>query len=452
MNDTPKTIDAVTRGHLCMGCGACAGIYPDQIEMVDTPSHGRRPRLRNKEGDVADALSGALAICPGAEIVYPTRAECHGAVDELFDDWGPVLEVWEGHACDTDIRHSGSSGGLVTALALYAMERGAMSGVLHVRAREDVPYLNESVISRDRESLLRGAGSRYAPTSPCDKLHEIQNATAPHVFVGKPCDVAAVHRARRRVPALNANLGLTIGIFCAGAPSVSATFDLMQRLGVADPASVGEVRYRGLGWPGSMFVRQHGCSKPAGSLSYEEGWGDILQKKRQWRCHVCADHTGELADISVGDPWYRPVREGEPGHSLLVVRSERGRRLVRDALRAGYVKLDRRPLTVLAQSQPNLLRTRGAVWARLLTSRLLGVASPRYPGMNLFRAWRRHLNWKQKAQSLYGTAKRIYRKRLWYPEKHEELATPVVDDSIHDCVCPQRSSPTDPFPRPVPRR
>ena len=50
----------------------------------------------------------------------------------------------------------------------------------------------------------------------------IQNAPAPCVFIGKPCDVAAVENVRRLRPALDEKVGLTIAIFCAGTPEGGA--------------------------------------------------------------------------------------------------------------------------------------------------------------------------------------------------------------------------------------
>ena len=59
-------------------------------------------------------------------------------------------------------------------------------------------------------------------------------------------------------------------------------------------------------------------------MSYMESWG-FLQRYRPYRCYLCPDGTGELADLSCGDPWYREILEDEPGHSLVVVRTERGK-------------------------------------------------------------------------------------------------------------------------------
>jgi coenzyme F420 hydrogenase subunit beta len=55
------------------------------------------------------------------------------------DDWGPVLAAWEGWASDDEIRHRGSSGGAVTALAAFALDSGAADGVAHIAARATIP-------------------------------------------------------------------------------------------------------------------------------------------------------------------------------------------------------------------------------------------------------------------------------------------------------------------------
>ena len=49
------------------------------------------------------------------------------------------------------------------------------------------------------------------------------------------------------------------------------------------------------------------------------------------------DHTGEFADISVGDPWYREIREGEAGSSLIIARTEAGRDYITNAIESGAI-------------------------------------------------------------------------------------------------------------------
>ncbi len=52
-----------------------------------------------------------------------------------------------------------------------------------------------------------------------------------------------------------------------------------------------------------------------------------------WR--LCPDATGELADISCGDPWYRDVGPDDPGRSLVLVRTEAGRWALHEAMKTG---------------------------------------------------------------------------------------------------------------------
>lgn len=403
-----ESIRDVAERHLCTGCGVCAYLQPEAIRMVDDLDHGRRPLVEAGAG-----TREALAACPGVGLAHRPEEAPAGRLRELEAEWGPVLEVWEGYASDPELRHAASSGGAASALALYAVERGGMHGVLHIAARPDVPYLNRTVLSRTRAELLAATGSRYAPASPCDGLREVEEAPGACVFIGKPCDVAGADAARRVRPRLDARLGLTIGIFCAGTPSTRGTLEMLRRLG-ADPARVASVRYRGLGWPGRAVVeeRQADGTLRRASLSYEESWGEVLQVHRQWRCYVCADHTGEFADVAVGDPWYRPLGPDEPGQSLVLVRTERGRRLVAAAVAAGYLTLEPRAPGIVAASQPNLLRTRGAVWGRILALRLLGAASPRYRRLPMAGTWWRVLTARQKLSSLLGTARRVFRKGL----------------------------------------
>lgn len=405
-------ITDVAERQLCTGCGACAFVQPDTIRMVDDVDAGRRPIVRSRDGSYLPTVQ-SLAVCPGIGLEH--TEEALGSIPELRDAWGPVLEIWEGFASDEEIRWAGSSGGVATALALHSMEREGMHGLLHIRGREDAPYLNETVLSTTRRDLLRATGSRYAPASPCDRLDLIASAPAPCVFIGKPCDVAATSKLRARDPQLDSKLGLTIAIFCAGTPSTRGTFEMLAKMGIDDPDRIQSLRYRGNGWPGDAVatVREDDGSTRTVHLTYDESWGDVLQQHRQWRCYVCADHTGEFADIAVGDPWYRKIEPGEAGHSLILARTERGRRALANALREGAIRAEIVGPDVLPASQPGLLRVRGAVGARIATLRLLGIPAPRYRGLPMLGTWMRALPVRDKLRSTIGTLKRIRHRRLY---------------------------------------
>lgn len=396
--------------NLCTGCGACAGLAPDFISMVEHPLHGRRPVVQASEAGRA-AAERAASACAGLGSDH-TRLPRRDALDRT---WGPVRAAWIGHAADPEIRHRGSSGGAVTALALFAVQGGTVGAVAHTVADPADPRRTQPALSRTRDDLMRGAGSRYAQASPAEILADLPDA--PTLFVGKPCDVASVAKAKAADPALAAKLPLTMAVFCAGAPNLQAADQLLARLGKPADATLTGLRFRGEGWPGLMQARWHqnGAEVTSPGIPYAEGWGRILQAHRRWRCRICTDHTGAFADISVGDPWHQaPEGAEDAGKSLIVARSAGGEALIRDAIAAGVLVARPAPRDAIAQSQPNLLASLGAVWGRRLAMRLLVLPVPEDRGLPLMREWLA-LGLKEKAQSVGGTIRRILRNRLWRP-------------------------------------
>ena len=376
--------------------------------MVDKIEHGLRPQV-----DGGEETCEGLAACPGLGLERDTADLSAEVVEALLPEWGPVLEVLEGHAAAADIRSGASSGGAATGLALYGLEVGGMHGVLHTRSSRTDPIRNETVLSKSRDDLMSAVGSRYSPASPCAQLDRIEGAAGPCVFIGKPCDVAAARAASVMRPKLKANLGLTMNVFCAGTPSTGGTLALLTELGVGADPQLERVTYRGDGWPGEAEVDGRNAQGTfSGHMSYAASWG-ILQKFRPWRCYVCADHTGEFADVSLGDPWYRDFSGEDPGRSLIVIRSDRGRRFVHAAIDAGYLVAHGVPSERLPDSQPSLRKAQASVFGRTTACRSLGVPAPTFKGFGTRSNWIRHLTLRQKAQSIFGTLRRVFTRGLY---------------------------------------
>jgi len=181
-------IDQAVAWRLCMGCGACKYACANEaITLIDIPERGIRP---NVDSSKCQRCGNCLGVCPGIELSHqPFNSK---TIPELLASWGPVLEVWEGYAADPKIRFEASSGGAATALALFCLEKENFSGVLHIGTKAKAPLQNVPVFSKTREELLACTGSRYSPAAPCAKLNCIQEAKSSCVFIGKPCDVAAL--------------------------------------------------------------------------------------------------------------------------------------------------------------------------------------------------------------------------------------------------------------------
>lgn len=429
------TAEQVAAWRLCMGCGACASTCPENaIRLVDIVDLGIRPVVDSKK---CKECGECIKVCPGAGIAHQPFNE--QTIPELRESWGPILEVWEGYATDPEIRFKGSSGGAATALALFCLENEQVSGVLHTGAEPEAPLRNVPVLSKSKDQLLAYTGSRYSPAAPCEKFGWIIEAPHPIVFVAKPCDVVALRKSQAANPELNKKVSLAVSIFCAGTPTTEGTHNVLKELGVK-PEEVEEFRYRGCGWPGMTMVKLKGGGDRIRRLTYAQSWGNILSNHGQFRCRLCPDSTGELADISCGDPWYREIGPGEDGWSLVLVRTERGREILRAAMKAEYIKLERIDTGTLPRSQKALLKRRRHLWGRLLMMRIMQVPTPHYTGFSLFRNWLR-LPVIEKLRSFAGTSKRIILRGLNKPLK-TNIEGKRLGDSKYDggpLMSPQES-------------
>jgi coenzyme F420 hydrogenase subunit beta len=390
----------------CIGCGACHyACHKGGVTLVNVLDQGIRPVF---SGDCGQCTS-CLSICPGHYVDGNMAARANLDESIMDTDVGPVLEIWEGYASDSEIRFRGSSGGMLSALSLYCLEKEGMDFVLHTGMDEEKPWQNKTRTSRTRNEVLSCTGSRYAPASPCDSLELIEKAEKPCVFIGKPCDASAVALLRQTRPDLDQRLGLVLTFFCAGTPSTQGTMTLLDQLGTKR-SETKSLRYRGEGWPGLLKVFRTDDSL-AGSLTYQQSWGR-LTKFTPFRCRVCPDGVGRVADISCGDAWHRHGSEDDPGRSLVLVRTRRGREILQRAVASGYVHLMPSGLAEVKKAQTNLLAKRREIYGRLTALRLLGIPAPQFVNFSLFSSWIK-LSPSLIVKTIFGTLRRLWRAKAW---------------------------------------
>ncbi len=398
-----RTLEDVVAWRLCCGCGACAYAATEgSVQLANIEDEGIRPHFTN----AISAEIGDLTYCPGYEIKNGNSISRSSEADRKL---GQVLEYWEGYAADQEMRFKASSGGFLSALALYCLEREGMKLVVHTAMDEKQPWLNKTVVSRTRAEILERTGSRYAPSSPCEFLQEIEKSDAPCVFIGKPCDVYAVSLLRRNRPRLDRNLGLVLSLFCAGTPSTRGTHDLIRSAG-GEISGIQSIRYRGNGWPGNFTVQYDNGSSNQ-TFSYKQSWGK-LTSYRQLRCKICPDGLGRWADIACGDAWERYENDENPGLSIALVRTSQGKILMERAIKGGYLIVQSSCAADVIQAQQNLLKRNGELFGRMAVFMLFGLPFPKYRGFSLFRSWI-HSGISAQLRSVVGTIKRVIAYR-WY--------------------------------------
>ena len=415
-----KNLKDVVDWGLCVGCGACQyHCDHETVSMVNYESVGIRPKFDNNK---CNDCTECLEFCPGYRLDTRHLSSSNSSDIQFNPLLGSTYEIWEGNAIDHELRYKASSGGILSALALYCLEQEHMDFILHTGMDPSNPLLNKTVVSKTKADLLKRAGSRYAPSSPCDSLHIIEKSNTPCVFIGKPCDVAALSSLRKIRPKLDKNLGLVLTFFCAGTPSTQGTIDLLEQLHVR-PDDIDTLTYRGSGWPGLFKVssKTHTSGK---SLTYEKSWS-FLEKYRTFRCKLCPDSLGEFADIASGDAWHIYKKDKRnPGMSLILVRSKRGKDILHKATKAGYIEIKESDSSAIFVAQ-GLPERRKELFGRILAMRLLLIPTPEFKGFSLLSVWKKnslYMKWK----TIAGTIKRLLLRGLW----HRNQLTPGTMSNI----------------------
>lgn len=375
-----KHVTEILKSNLCVGCGGCTYLSHDMIKMEDVESEGKRPVFPAQLPD--DINRKIIDTCPGIFMNTGLTHEDGAAFDQDRILFGKTLDIYEGWAADDEIRYNSSSGGIVSALALYCLEKEGMNFVVHTGKDPDVLWKNKTIISKTKNDIVNGSGSRYSPSSPCEYLEKIEQSDKPCVFIGKPCDVAFVSQARKTNKKLDEKLGLVLSFFCAGVPSTAKTLALVDKLQMRREELV-ELYYRGKGWPG-MFTLKNEAGEQK-QLTYDESWGFLARKSRQLRCHLCPDGLGEFSDITSGDAWHRKHEEGNEGCSIILVRTEQGKRIIEKAIQSGYIQTIVSNAGNVIKAQ-GLVEKRKVVLPRILGLMLLRKITPEFEGFFLSRA------------------------------------------------------------------
>lgn len=395
-----EKIDKIVSRNLCLGCGLCEAMDPLNTSMqlkpngFFEPSH-KLPLVKSKANEI-------LKICPGINIQN----------DLIFDQsqgvWGKVYNLYSAYSTDSEIRTKGSSGGIISAIAIYLLEEKLVDSVLQVGYDSADYKKNQLQISKTKQEVLNCATSRYAPVSIFKDIFTIlESSEDKFCFIGKPCDISGLKNVLQYYPQYRDRFVYYISIVCAGMPSFNATDKLIDSFNeIKKPIS--NLKYRGDGWPG--FFSFTDDNKKKFQMTYNDSWGKVLGRHIHFRCKVCPDGIGLQADIAVGDAWsthdgYPDFTERE-GESLVLLRTSKASVLFDEMLK--HKKVVYRPLemSTIKQMQPFQYNRRMHVAARITA--LLIIKQQQLNFKNV-RIWSNllHSPILRSIREFLGTAKRL---------------------------------------------
>ena len=325
--------DVVERG-LCTGCGTCGGVCRHGAIQFD---------FELEEPSLTASCRGCglcYAACPGQDIpLAKLEKKFLGESRTRENEYlGVYKSLLQGYAKDLKIRLLGASGGLTTALLLFALDQGMINGAIITGMDHEKPWRPRPILARTREELLDGAKSKYVISPNNVALRELEKLDRVAV-VGLPCHVHGIRKIQssRNLSNLGNRIAYVFGLYCGSNYSHEVTEHLIQEYSDVDLAEIERLEYRGGEHAQDVTLFTRGGNIVTITNAERRM---VFQCTVKDRCRMCCDWTAELSDLSFGDLFDPRVR-GEarkiPNWNSVIVRTERGSELIREARRCGVI-------------------------------------------------------------------------------------------------------------------
>ncbi len=362
---------------LCVGCGTCeSACQTSAIQIVKDERKGiYAPQLNN---ELCNQCGLCLDVCPGLSVDFnELNSKIFGKEPE--DVWlGNHIGLYVGHASDAGIRRKSSSGGLVTALLLFALEQGIIDGAVVARMRQDNPLEPEVILARTREELIAARGSKYCPVPTNVRLRDIIDEKGKFAVVGLPCHIHGSRKYELLDKEVIGKRLIYLGLMCSSNATFLGTEYFLKKHGI-NKSDIERLDYRGEGWlqDYNMVVYLKNGDKRViprkGTLFDSSFHRDFAVP----RCLLCCDQTCEFADISLGDPRLPDLVGDKLGKSLIITRTPGGEEILQKASSGGAIELTER-ISVQRFFQGQKISFKRGVNARLTLLKAAGKSVPRY--------------------------------------------------------------------------
>lgn len=368
---------------LCMGCGTCEAVCP--VRAIEVRREGRKGiYLPDVDSDRCTQCGLCVKVCPGVSVDFDQLA--NKFLDGKYkDDRIGVFEAcYTGCSSVHNIRYNSSSGGLVTSLLIYALEKGLIEGALVLGMSESNPPETEPSIATTPSEIIAASGSKYCPSAINKGLCWILENDGRFAVVGLPCHIQAVRKLELLHTGLRKKIVLHLGIFCANNNTYLGT-EYFLRNNRIPPNRVRDIRYRAEGWPGKIRITlADDVQTVIPRATTESKWyrKALFASAFHYdfmipRCLLCVDQTCELADIALGDPWLSEYKRSERvGRSFVIVRNQLGHAFLEGAVAARAVHIENMTLSDARRAQNYTFK--GTAGSRILLRRLFGFATPDY--------------------------------------------------------------------------
>jgi coenzyme F420 hydrogenase subunit beta len=331
-----KTFDDLKRevieAGLCTRCGSCVGVCPEGAIQFKDPLGESLPVLVKECCTAGFCYRG----CSGKEVNFQDlNLQVFGEPSQSYL-LGSYQSLSVGFSRDLAVRQGAASGGVVSSVSLYLLEKGLVDGVITLVDSQEEPYRAIPRVVRSRSEVLAAAQSKYS-ISPVNTIFgELEKQEGVFAYVGLPCQVHSLRKLQAAGYPPADRVKYVIGTYCGNILHFDSVRSFLKRNGVSDLSQVTSLKYRAGEWPGKLEARL----RDGRVFGLEKFYANyLIPFYIMKRCLLCTDLTNEFTDISVGDGWAPAYDERGKGWSIVLGRTPLGEGLLYEMQREGHLEL-----------------------------------------------------------------------------------------------------------------
>lgn len=295
---------------LCSGCGTCSGVCAKGC--ISFEGNGFTP-VFNPSECVDCGL--CYKACPSAGFKF-TALSRQGS--EWDDTIGPYVSFVNCHSTNPVLRKNGASGGTVSGIFEYVLEKGLVDRVVCVEKRGEEFLV---LLTDNPDDLQRTQGSKYIPIPLNTALREIIRNRWRVAVIGTPCQLQGIEKAMSLLPVLRECIKYRIGLFC-GFAQPKTCLDALRRYMKAEGPTWRFDGWRCGEYPGYIRFTNTETDEKKDLLIYE-GLNIAVPFYSMDKCFMCPDGVNMCADIAVGDIHSRGDNE-----NCGIIRTQNGAALI----------------------------------------------------------------------------------------------------------------------------
>ncbi len=344
----------------CSRCGLCASLCPQKsIEMKETV-----PTLTGECNTCGLCYLG----CPRSFFPLRRVTERYLEAPQTERDLriGTCVDHFTSRSLNDKIFENGATGGTVTALIHYLLEKKIVDAVLHLESEHKHCYVchhAHTTVSTRPEETLRGSKSKNQITPILQDLHTVSHYGS-FAVVGLSCCVEGLRKLQiikddpelreafkglaRLADKLIGNLKFIIGVNCFSSTKFGAIDSIYKKLDIREQdvikyaedtkKSLYQVLYEGKNF--LWFVQDNIMTKNGQFFRFQ--YTDYLDETISMGCMVCPSFiVCRQADVSIGVT-ASEIKLNEFGYNSVFVRNRELKAILEDMVAEG--KLLRRPM------------------------------------------------------------------------------------------------------------